>query len=338
MILILIINCSSSFADEKNEIIKKEIPVRKISVYPKEYTKNINGTGEVISAKQVNLMFEVAGKIEKVYYKVGQLVNKGEIIAKLKNEVYKAKYKLAETALNKAKRDLKNIEILFKKNAVSEDQFLEVQLGEKNANANFISAKYAYESTYLSAPFSGTITHINLIEEELFSPGPMLLAPVIISKMDQLQIKANISSKDILNLKNGQLTKIFNPISNSQESFLAKISEVGYVPTTMSKSYTIKMNILNKVENLKLGSIMNFSVSTSEIDSVYMISNRFILKEKNNHFIWAISENKPKKIYVKINDLVNHEMIIEGELYPGIDIITDGSRQIDHESKLRVVK
>ena len=338
IIIILFYGCSSSYGDENEKKIEKQIPVRTKVLMPRKYVKEIKGTGKIKSAQQANLMFEVPGKIVSVNCKIGDYLEKGDIIASLKNDVYKAKFQLAENALNKANRDLKNIERLFKSNAVSEDEYLNAKLGQNNAKSNFITAKYAFESTDLIAPFSGTVTHINLQIGELFSPAPVPLPPVIISKMDDLQLEANISSKEIMSFKNGQKATIKYPESNTNIELSGVISEVGYVPLTMSNSYKINIDIQNPNEKLRLGMMMNFSVEVSEADSVYMISNRFILKEKNNQFIWSISNDKPKKVYVKISELINDKMIVVGDLYPGIEIITDGLRRVEKESKLRVIE
>ena len=147
--IFLWINCSSSYSKEKKTNIEKKIPVRTELLYPKNYTKKYNGTGKIISSQQANLMFEVPGKIIKVNAKIGKNVKKGEILAKLKNDVYKAKFELSKSALNKANRDYKNIQNLYKKNAVSEDQLLQTELGQKNANSDYISAKYAFDNTNL---------------------------------------------------------------------------------------------------------------------------------------------------------------------------------------------
>ena len=338
IITLFIYSCSSTYGDEKQKNIEQKIPVRTKLLSPQKYVKKIKGTGKVISAQQANLMFEVPGKIVSVNCIVGQYVEKGDVIASLKNDVYYAKFQLAESAFNKANRDLKNIENLFKSNAVSEDQYLQAQLGQKNANSDFIAAKYAFESTELIAPFSGTITHINLQVGELFSPGPLPLPPVIISKMDDLQLEAKISSKEISSLKIGQKANISYPLESSYKDFDGIVNEVGFVPITMSNSYKIQLNINNPTEQLKLGMMMNFTVEVSEIDSVYLISNRYILDDKSGNYIWANENSVAKKIPVTTGDLVGYEMIIQGDLIPGMMVVTDGARQVKDGSKLKVVQ
>jgi len=336
--IIILSNCSSSFGEENQIEIEKKTPVRTKLLNLQNYIKKYNGTGKVISGQQANLMFEVPGRIVEVNVKIGEQVKKGDVIAKLKNDVYKAKFELAKTALNKANRDFKNIQDLYKKNAVSEDQLQQAELGHKNAKADFITAKYAFKNTELVAPFEGTITHINLQEGEVFIPGPYPIPPVILSNLDHLQLEAIVSSKEIIQLENGQKVNMFYSLQNSTHQIEGVVSEVGFMPLTMSNSYKIVVTINNSPINLKLGLMLNFSVEIAHIDSIYMLSNRYILENEEGSFIWMNDNSLAKKINVKTGDLIGHEIVINGELYPGMMVVTDGTRQVKSGTKLKVVQ
>ena len=336
--VLCLFSCTTDSGNNQKDIIKQEIPVRTKFLYLEPHIKKIHGTGMIKSSQQVNLMFEVPGKVNVVNFSIGEYVQKGDIIASLKKDVYEAKFLLAEAALKKANRDSDNIANLYNNKAVSEDQYLLAKLGQKNAQSDFITAQNAYESTEILAPFDGTITHINLQVGESFSPGPMPMPPVILSNMDQLQLEANIASKEIVSISKGQEAIITNSFENLNEGLKGIVSEVGFVPTTMSNSYKVEIDLIEKKDYLKLGMVVNFSVNVSELKKVFMLSNRYILKEKDLYYIWSVKNNKPEKIYVKVNGMTNHKMIIDGDFPSGIEIITDGGRQVDEESIIRVVK
>ena len=334
----LFLNCSSTYGDENQKEIETKIPVRTKLLNPEKYIKTSSGMGKVISNQQANLMFEVPGKIIEVIAETGQYFKTGEVIAKLKSDIYKAQFDLAESALKKAKRDFKNVSELFNKNAVSEDQLLQAELGFKKANSDFINAKNAYENTEIKAPFNGTITHIGLQVGEFFSPGPYPIPPVIISNLKQLQLEATISSKDISNININQNVIITNPFNSNSITLNGRVEEVGMIPINMSNSYKIKINLLNPTSEIKLGMMLNYIIEQAELDSVYMISNRYILEENGYSFLWMNDNSIAKKIYISMGDLVKHKVIIKGELYPGMMVVTDGLRQAKEGSNLKVIQ
>ncbi|MES2623213.1 MAG: HlyD family efflux transporter periplasmic adaptor subunit [Patescibacteria group bacterium] len=59
-------------------------------VVPKEFIQKVSLTGKVIAAKNVDMGFEVAGRVNSVNVKVGDVVKKGAILASLSNGDYSA--------------------------------------------------------------------------------------------------------------------------------------------------------------------------------------------------------------------------------------------------------
>ncbi len=64
---------------------KKDDTVLTYKVESKEFIQNVSLTGKVISAKNVDMAFEVSGRVNKVNFKVGDRVKKGQVIASLQN-------------------------------------------------------------------------------------------------------------------------------------------------------------------------------------------------------------------------------------------------------------
>lgn len=58
------------------------------AVQPKEFVQTVSLTGKVIAAKNVDMAFEIAGRVSRVGVKVGDFVKKGQVIASLENGDY----------------------------------------------------------------------------------------------------------------------------------------------------------------------------------------------------------------------------------------------------------
>ena len=63
----------------------KSTDVLTYKVEAKEFVQNVSLTGKVIAAKNVDMGFETAGRVNKVNFKVGDRVKKGQVIASLQN-------------------------------------------------------------------------------------------------------------------------------------------------------------------------------------------------------------------------------------------------------------
>lgn len=81
---------------------KGSTDVSTYKIESKEFIQNVSLTGKVIAAKNVDMGFETSGRINKVNFKVGDRVKKGQVIASLQNgdaisNLQKASAQLSQT-------------------------------------------------------------------------------------------------------------------------------------------------------------------------------------------------------------------------------------------------
>lgn len=92
------------------------------TVLPREFIQNVSLTGKVIAAKNVDMGFEVAGRVNSVKVKVGDVVKKGTVLASISNGDYSAA--VQKSAAIRASEEAKLNDILYgtKKEDVKADQ------------------------------------------------------------------------------------------------------------------------------------------------------------------------------------------------------------------------
>ena len=90
------------------------------------------------------------------------VVSKGDAIAEINSSTYKSIFQLAEASFKKAKSDLEDARILLQKNAISNDEFSQLNLALISMKSNYTQTKERYEKCSLTAPVDGTIVDMNL--------------------------------------------------------------------------------------------------------------------------------------------------------------------------------
>src|SRR3989449_2769191 len=138
-------------------IFKKREPVITIQtekVAHRNITEIVVANGKIQPVLQVKISPEVSGEIIELPVKEGQLVNKGDLLVKIKPDTYIANVKsaeaqymssasgkdLAEASMKKAGLEFKRHEELFRGKLDSESTFLEFKTGYDVAKAQFESA------------------------------------------------------------------------------------------------------------------------------------------------------------------------------------------------------
>ncbi len=114
--------------------------------------------GTIEAESEVDLSFEVAGRIIEFPIRRGQAVHKGALLARLDPANYENNVKNAEADLERAKSSLERVERALKSNAVSQEEFSQARAAAKKAEAQLETAKKALSDTSLVAAFDGWVS------------------------------------------------------------------------------------------------------------------------------------------------------------------------------------
>ncbi|MDE7096327.1 MAG: efflux RND transporter periplasmic adaptor subunit, partial [Muribaculaceae bacterium] len=182
-------------------------------------TTDVNIYGEYVGrirAQQfVEIHARVEGYLEKMLFKEGSYINKGQTLFVIDPQLYKAHVNRARAQLNKAKaqaqkadRDLKRIRPLFEQNAASQLDLDNAVAAAESANAevtvceaDLIQAELTLGYTQVASPISGYISERVADIGTLVGPsgGKSLLATVV--KSDTVRVDFSMTALDYLRSK-----------------------------------------------------------------------------------------------------------------------------------------
>lgn len=229
--LAALFGCKAWFKDEPVSYITEP-------VIRKNIEKSVNATGEVKAIELVTVGAQTSGKIEYLPVKVGQRIQKGDLIAQIDSTTQENDVNSTKAKLTSLKAQLNAAEISAK---IAEKQFIrEQRLLKKNAASqeDFENAKDAFEAakakvTELKASIAETALALNTAETNLgYTKITAPLDGVVVSvpvKMGQT-VNAAMNTPTIV-----QIADL------SQMEILIEISEgdIGKVQTGAKVTYTV---------------------------------------------------------------------------------------------------
>jgi HlyD family secretion protein len=214
------------------------ITVQTTKVSRHSITNLVVANGQIQPVVQITISPEVSGEITELSVKEGQLVNKGDLLVKIKPDVYvaavnqsKASYAssvagLAQSAANAEKADAdyeRNLE-LFNRKLLSESDFvgfkatravaraqLESATNQMSmARAGVDSAEEQLAKTTIFSPVTGTITRLNsqLGERVLGTVQNAGTEIMIISDLNQIEARVNVGEMDVVSIAPGQQVRL----------------------------------------------------------------------------------------------------------------------------------
>ena len=158
--------------EEENPAIR---PVKSLVVGAEVQMPKLYFPGTVEADSEVDLSFEVGGRLVEFPVRRGLVVKEGDVLGQLDPRNYENQVKNAEADLERAKSTLGRIEKALKVNAVSQDEYSQARAAVEKAEAQLAIQRKALDDTQLKARFSGVVSDTFADNFDTVSPGHPVL-------------------------------------------------------------------------------------------------------------------------------------------------------------------
>ncbi|AJD04920.1 efflux RND transporter periplasmic adaptor subunit [Campylobacter lari] len=318
-LIILIIGVYFFFFANKEEYNYLTYEVKK-----QDITQSIEAIGEVYAKTQVDVGAQVSGQITKLYVKLGDHVNEGDLIAQIDKDKQQNDLDITKAQLESAKANLESKKIaldiatkqyqreqkLYTKKATSLENLenlkntfyaLRANVADLKAQTTQleISLKNAQKDlayTTITAPSKGEIINVAVEEGQTVNANQNTPSIVRLADLSEMEIRMQIAEADINKISVGKKVK-FSILNEPDKKYEATISSIDPANTTISDA----------TSNTNLNS--NSSTSTS---AVYYYARVFV-KNDNNFLRIGMSTENEIAIKTENNTLVIPTLAIKSD-------------------------
>lgn len=318
---------------------RKSIAVNQSVVSLNDIVETISATGKIQPQTEIKISADVSGEIVELFVKEGDDVMKGDLLLKIKSDIYLSILERAEASLNGSLANLLMAEAQFQESqqnfnrnkklleseAISIADFEKIESQYKVSKLNVESAKYAIISseasvkeakenlakTKIYAPKNGTISRLNIeIGERVVGTAQMSGTEILsLANLNKMEVVVEVNENDILNVEIGDKVEIeVDALPN--QNFKGIVSEIAnsadYVGISADQLTTFKVKIeIIDVANFKPGMTATVDIITAKINNalsvpVESISLRYdSISDKKIECVFLIFDDKVKKVNVK---------------------------------------
>lgn len=233
-----------------------------VKIHIGDIQRRVNATGKVEAQSLVNVGAQVSGQIKKIYIKLGEFVEKGQLIAEIDsttqyNEIEINKLKLQslqaqlksrkvtrEITWNRYQRELKlkttestsskNVEEAIKEYEEAKAGVVELisEISQTRIAINTGQTQLGY--THIRAPLSGTIVSIPVEEGQTLNASQTTPTVVKIADLSLMELNIEIAEGDIVYVKPGMKIE-YNILSSPNYVFEAVISLIEPGPVLLTQ-------------------------------------------------------------------------------------------------------
>lgn len=256
-------------------------------------TQVVTATGKIQPEIQVKISPEVSGEIVALPVKEGQKVKKGDVLMKIKPDVYIAQRDQfaagllsAKATISRAEPEFHRIKELFQKGLVSQAEYDQAKAAHESAKASYAQAQASLnqsnenlQKTTIVSPMDGTVSQLNsrLGERVLGTQQFQGTDVMTIADLARMEGRVDVSETDVVRLHIGDTARI------TVDAFPErKIDAVVYEIANTAKSkglgtqeevtnFEVKMRVITPGVTLRPGMSMVADIETETKQGVLAV-------------------------------------------------------------------
>ncbi len=358
--LLLIITILLTGCSQNAEIIEEEVytAVEIETLKPMElFIENIM-TAKAYADKDVFVIPLMAGKVEKINVKVGDRVQKDDVlfvmdkndISKQVNQAYtayeaaKAGYDVNKTQIQSAKDNFEKIKKLYDEGAIPETQYEQAKLaasdealeaakmGVEQARVAYDNAASMLDNAQVKAPISGVVSNVNIVEGEYAtSSNP----PITIVDSDSVTVEFGVPANLINKISKGDTVTV--EISAAEYKKEAVINSISSSSDIVTNLYNVSI-VLENDGLIKPGMFAKVYLNTDRIEKALAVKTEAVKEKDDIKYVFVTDGNVVAEKVVTTGLDTGTYIEIKSGLSEGDKVIVKGQDYITDGSKVKVVR
>lgn len=316
-------------------------------------------SGVIQPADTTTLTFEVSGKVEDVFFEIGETFDKGEPLAKLEQTKYLLAVQEGEGQLSNAQSVLLNVKQDFERKAslvddgavsraqfdAAKSQYESAQDKVDIAKARLEIAKEDLKDTTLIAPYDGTISQRNIEPSQQVSPNT---SAFLIQGKESFEVSALAPEGLLSSLTIDKPAKVV--ISALNKTLDAKIKEIGSAAQGANAFPVILKISASDIAGIRTGmsAEVQFKQQQEKSDGFMVPVSAIMAKEDNQHFVFKLVSTGQadsqqagyilQKTTVDVVTLLAQKAQIKGDLKEGEQIVNAGMAFLHDGQKVTLIE
>jgi multidrug efflux system membrane fusion protein len=307
-------------------------------------------TGRIEAVEAVEVRARVSGYLDKVNFKDGEKVRKGDLLFVIDPRPFKAQLDYASAELERVKsrkelaaNDLERAERLFKVKSISKEEYDARQKGLREASAvvasaaaNVETARLNLEYTQIRAPIDGRISRELITVGNLVKTDDTLLTTIVSTNPVYVYVDADERAVLKYRRKNGRTAVGIEgtpvELALADENDFPHRGMLDYIAPredTATGTITLRGVFPNDDDFLRPGFFARLRVRLGEPYPALLIPDQAIGTDQANRFVWVANPNNEVEYRtVELGAHIGQLRVIRKGLKPEDWVVIEGLQKL----------
>ncbi|HEX5999205.1 MAG TPA: efflux RND transporter periplasmic adaptor subunit [Hyphomicrobiaceae bacterium] len=297
-------------------------------------TTDIRAIGSLRSDESVQIASEIAGLIEQINFTEGGMVNAGDVLIKLDDDLAEAQVTDAKARYTLAAANDKRAKQLSASGFATEKAFDEAATRFEIAQATLALERMRLAKHVIRAPFSGVVGLRKV------SPGSFVAVgtPIVnLEKIDMLKVDFKLPEQFLSSVSVGQTVDILVD-AHPGRTFIGEIYAIDPQLDVNGRALALRARLSNADMALRPGLFARVLVKGKQTREVVLAPESAIVPRGGENYVFRIDAGKAIETKVQIGERHGAEIeILEGVL-PNSQIVTAGQIRLRNGSPVDIVE
>jgi RND family efflux transporter MFP subunit len=313
--------------------------VTTITVNHAEFKHYLEMQGSLETKQNLVLTPEMSGILKQVFVKEGQIVKKGQLLARIDDgglAQQKAQLQiqadLAKTTFDRQKR-------LWEQNIGSEMQYLNTKSAFEALQESVNQINKQIAKTNLNAPFSGIVDDVITEQGSVVAAGQSEIIRIV--NLDNMYIQTDVPESYITEVTKGKEVEVFFPVLG--KTLDAKVRQTGNFINPANRTFKIEIAIPNKDKFMKPNLTARLKINDYTREKAILIPQSIISEnaEGEQYIYILIDKNEDrataKQVIIKTGKTQGNEIEILSGLEDNSEIIKEGARSVKDGQIVKII-
>ena len=330
------INDGISLLDENERLTL----VSKYEIQQTIFNTYIEAQANLKTRKNVLILPEFQGTLEKVFVSEGQEVKKGQLLAEINDSGLNEQYEQMVIQAEFAKENFERTQRLWDNNIGSEMQYLKSKTDYEASEKMVEQMKDRLSKTKIYAPFDGEIDEIISNVGSNLIPGVSQILRLV--NLDIIYAESFVSEKYISFIGEGTEAIVQIPLLNMD--YRSSVNQTGNFINPSNRTFRIEVPVENFDNRIKQNLDAKIKINIYKKDDAIVIPLRIVREDAlGKNFVYVMSEDNKEGVYLTSKQFItlgnkseDKVEVTEG-LALGDIVVLEGAYSVEDSQRVRLI-
>lgn len=304
------------------------MPVVLETVEPQNFKKELTFYSRLTGIQQTTRSSAVGGRIDKINYKVGDVVKQDAVVVQFPEDSPAVQYEQAKAAYQNSKKNFERMKALLDAGETSQANYDGAETKYLVDKRNYEMAKQAL---FIDAPYDGVIVEVMVNESDgVDSKIPLFT----IARLEKMKAKVWADQTEIDQIEIGMTAEtVFNG-----KKFVGKVTDKSIAIDPMRRAYYAEVEFDNPDRELSPGLSSDISIKVYENNVAIIVPRNLIQNSSEEKYVFVAENGKAVLRPIETGEENSLSVEVVEGLSKGDKLIVKGASRLTDGQKINEVQ